>query len=160
DHYVHLGHAHPWLMLFGIQGGVFFTTPATWIAVIGAVQALRHRPTRALAAAALLPCVFEIYVSSLPLDWDGACTYGARRLTTLLPFCALLAVRPIESLREYLMSRPERAVTALGAAIAVPLIFSSFGAVWGLPRGRTPLCTAPTQEQLYGQGSAITWSLL
>ena len=158
--YVHLGHAHPWLLLLGVHGGLFYTAPATWIAVVGAVQLVRDRRTRVLALAALVPCALEIYVSSLPLDWDGACSFGARRLTTLLPFFALFAARPIERLRAWLTLRPARAGVAVGVTAALPLVFSTLGAVWGLPRGRVTLCDTPTQAELYGGGATVAWSLL
>lgn len=159
-YYAHLGHGHPWLLLFGIQGGLFFTAPVAWLAVIGLGSALRDRESRLVASLVAVICALEIYINSLPNDWDGACTFGARRLTTLLPLFALLAVRPIEWLRAYLVARPERAGLAVGVAAALPVLFGSFGAVWGLPRGQVPLCAGASQEQLYGRGAAVTWSLL
>ncbi|MBX3190987.1 MAG: hypothetical protein KF819_28585, partial [Labilithrix sp.] len=70
-HLIHVGHAHPFLLLFAIRGGFFFWTPVAWLAVVGLASLVRDRATRLLGIAFVVAAAAEIFVSSTPIDWEA-----------------------------------------------------------------------------------------
>lgn len=103
--FMHLTHAHPWLVLFGVHGGLFFWTPATWLAVGGLVVAARRTDSRWLTLGVCVTAVMENFVSSAALDWYGGWTLGARRLVPLVPFFVIYGALAIEAAHGWIRRR-------------------------------------------------------
>jgi hypothetical protein len=158
--FMQYGHAHPWLLLFAPHGGLFYSAPAAWVAVPGLFLALFDRRTRPLAASLLVAAGAATWLSSAALDWYGSGTFGARRLTSILPLLAAPAAIALERARRWLRARPSRAATALGVAVLVPLAFTFVGAVLAMARGRIPTDVGSSQAGLYGQGDEAAWQTL
>ena len=158
--YLHPAHAQPLLLLFAPHGGLFFTTPAAWLAVLGALYAIARPDLRWIGLATLTAIALEIAVDAMPLDWNGASSYGARRLTTLTPYFTALAAVALDRIGRYLLARRGRALAAAGIAALAPVAVANFGAVWGLPRGDILLDHRASQAELYGEGTKFTWSLV
>jgi len=131
-YFVHLAHAHPFLLLFDEVQGVFFCTPALWLSVLGLVPALRDRPLRRLLLPLCAIAFIEVYLSSAALDWAPS-----RRLTNLSPLGVLLACYPLRSLAAWSRLRPRGLATA-GLLLASPFCVASLGYAWGAPRGLVP----------------------
>ena len=158
--YMQYAHAHPWLVLFAPHGGLFYTAPVVWLAVPGAVVALRERSTRAFAGGLLLAAAATVWLSSAPIDWHGSGTFGARRLTSLLPLLAAPAAIALARANRWLRARPARARTALGVAVFVPIAFTIVGASYGLGLGRVTTEWGLPQAGLYGVGEEAAWSFV
>lgn len=157
--YMQYGHAHPWLVLFAPHGGLFFTAPVVWLAVAGAIAGVRAPPTRVFTLALLAACAAATWVSAAPLDWHGSGTFGARRLTSLLPLMAPPMAIAMERACRWLLARPSRATTALGVAVLVPVAFAIVGASYTLGRDvSTEVGTS--QAGLYGAGTRASWQAL
>lgn len=159
-HYLNPWQAHPFLLLFAPYGGLFPTAPVAWCSVLGALVALRRRDLRWLAIALCGVGLLELWISSSALDWHGASTFGARRLTTLTPIFVIFAAIAFERARRVLERRPELARTALGVACLLPIAFATTGAVWSLPRSGVPLGEGPSQADLWGKGTTTAMSLV
>jgi hypothetical protein len=157
--YMQYGHAHPWLVLFAPHGGLFFSSPVVWLAVPGAIAGLRARETRVLTLSLLAACAAAIWLSAAPIDWHGSGTFGARRLTSLLPLLAPPATLAVARARRWLRARPSRTTTALGLAILLPVAFTIVGAAYGLGRDVSTEAGAP-QADLYGAGARVSWGVL
>jgi hypothetical protein len=158
--FMQYGHAHPWLLLFAPHGGFFYTAPAAWVAVPGVFIALRDRRRRALAAALVAAAAAATWLSSAALDWHGSGTFGARRLTSIIPFLAMPAAIALDAARRWLRARPSRAAGALGVAVLAPLAFTLVGAAFALGRGRIPTDSGSSQAGLYGQGEQTAWQIV
>jgi hypothetical protein len=154
-YYVQFGHAHPFLLMFSPNGGLFFVTPAVWLAVIGIAGGLKRQPW--LIGAALLTAAAEIYVASCPFIWDAGATFGARLLTPLTPLFILLSTFAVASAHSWVTARPERARAALGLALIIPFAFCTVGMVAGVHRHRVPMRGA-SQEATYAGGVAAAWA--
>jgi hypothetical protein len=154
-HYVHLGHAHPWLLLFAPHGGLFFTTPIAYLGVAGVGVALASRRHRNIGLAAAAVLVVSLWISSAPLDYDGKATFGARRLVVLTPlfvvFGALALERAAPMLRRY-----RSGFLALAALVlfGVPVL----GGALGTTTGETSL-EGGTQAATYGGGVATFFGI-
>ncbi len=159
-HYLQLAHAHPWLALFAPHGGLFPTSPVAWLAVVGACLLARSGRSRPLLLGALFAAFLDLYIASSALDWDGAATYGARRLTTWTPLLIWLTAFACARLRDLLVAHPGAARVGLALLALAPAAFGNIGAVWGLSRSQMPLSLGLTQSRLYGTGTALAWSLV
>lgn len=151
--YVHLSHAHPWLLLFGVHGGFFFWTPAVWLAVLGIGLALTRRDLRLAALAFVAAAAVETLVSSSPLDWHGNWSLGARRLLPLFPFVVVLASLVVARAARWLPRR-----RGLIAAVLIGLVLVNNIPASTTARGDRPL----SQRELYGKASpfAPVWGAL
>lgn len=158
-YYVQLGHAHPWLLLFGPHGGLFFVTPAAWLSVLGLPFFLRKRALAPVALGSLGAFVVVLYVASSALDWHGAGTYGARRLVVVTALFAVTASLALDAFARWVQTRPGRLWWVLGA-VALPVAFGNLGATWALPRERLPIHDGSSQAGLYGEGTRMAWSLV
>lgn len=147
-HYVHLGHSHPFLLLFAPHGGLFFATPIAWLGVVGLAGGLRRGPARPLAIGAALACVATVWIAAAPLDWHGKATFGARRLLVLTPLLVVFAARAIEGALPWIRRR----ATPLLAAAAVALLGAPVvGGALGTTSGEVPL-DGGSQAEVYGGG--------
>ena len=157
-YYVHLSHAHPWLLLFGVHGGFFFWMPAAWLVVPGLVLALRRARLRLFALGCVGTAVAELLVSSAPLDWHGNWSLGARRLLPLLPFVIVFSSLAVERscahARRYLSPRFLRPAAVL---VVVVTLVNNVPASTTI-RGDREL----SQRELYGALSPLRplWSAL
>lgn len=149
-HYVHLTHAHPFLLLFAPQGGLLYATPAVYLAFAGIAVTWRDRRWRHLAIAAAVVIVASLWISSSPLDWHAKATFGARRLVVLTPLFVVFSARGLEAVFERI-PRSVRGVAA-GSAGAVAVASSAFvlAAAAGTTTGSTPLEAAPLQMEEAG----------
>jgi hypothetical protein len=158
--FMQYGHAHPWLLLFAPHGGFFYLCPGAWFGVYGVWLALRARDRRVLVAGLLVACAAAVWLSSAAIDWSGSGTYGARRLTSMLPLVALPTALGVARVSKWLRARPARAVVALGVAVLVPIAFTVLGGAYGLSTGQVPTDYGLSQSQLYGAGDQIGWTFL
>lgn len=156
-HFLHLGHAHPLLLLFAPQGGLFYVTPIAYLAVLGVLVAVRDRRARAMATGAVLCIAIIVWVSSSALDWHGKGAFGARRLVVLVPiFIVLSAIA---------MGRIDRTLRkhrwTLGAAAAL-LLFGVpvVGATLATVNGELPTDGGSAQAVQYGSGVRASWAFL
>ena len=157
--YVHLDHAHPWLLLFGVHGGFFFWMPAAWLAVFGAVRAWRTRPRmRWMLLAMLAAASAEVLVSSAPLDWHGNWSLGARRLVPLTPFVIVLAAHALEGAGAFLRRRLGPVGVLSGAVVLLVLVLVNNIPAATTIRGDQEL----SQKKLYGALSPLrpVWGAL
>jgi hypothetical protein len=159
-HYLHFAHTHPWLLLFSQRGGLFFTAPAAWLAVLGLPRALRRAEGRALILAACAAGAIEIFVNSAALDWSGSASFTARRLAPLTPLFVLLSALVLSRARDALLARPRRAVQALAITALLVAGGSSLGWIRATPLEKVPTDRPVTQEELYGRGAAEAWAML
>lgn len=157
--YMQYGHAHPWLVLFAPHGGLFFTAPVVWLAVPGVIAGVRARGTRVLVLSLLAACAAATWLSAAPIDWHGSGTFGARRLTSLLPLLAPPVAITLARALRWFRARPSRATAALGLAVLVPVAFTIVGAAYGLGRDVSTEAGAP-QADLYGAGARVSWGVL
>lgn len=158
--YLNLWNPHPFLLLFAPHGGLFPTAPVAWVSVVGAFLALRRPAVRWFGLALCGVGLLELWISSSALDWHGASTFGARRLTTLTPIFIIFAAVAFQRARGILERRPALARTALGIACLAPFAFATTGAVWSLPRSGVPLGRGPSQAELWGEGATTALSLI
>ena len=159
-YYMQYGHAHPWLVLFAPHGGLFFTAPVVWLAVIGFVIALYTKRLRALAIASLLACAMVTWLSSAALDWHGSGTFGARRLTCLLPLFAIPTALVIARIHRWISASPGRGRAAFGITVLSVGAFVIVGAAGALLTGHTTTETGMSQAGLYGAGASMPWTIL
>jgi hypothetical protein len=158
--FMQYGHAHPWLLLFAPHGGLFYQCPAIWLAVLGAVMAVRTPGKRLLVAVLFVACCATVWLSAASIDWTGSGTFGARRLTSMLPLVSLPMGLALVRIGKWLRRRPGRAMVLLGAAVATPLAFTTLGGAYALHTGRMPTDIPNSQAVLYGVGDESAWSLL
>ena len=149
-YYVHLSEPHPFLVLFGVQGGFFFWMPAAWFSIVGAFIALARWPVRVrlLAVACLAAAVAEVYVSSSVLDWGARWSLGARRLVPLTPFVIVFAAAAVERFLAWIPARVRWFDLAAAVAIGLALV-NNVPATMRVPVRHTAL----TQADLYGAWS-------
>ncbi len=157
-HQLQWGHPHEWLLLFSPIGGLFFFTPAAWFAFFGVPTGLLRYRTRAITVGFLVCTATMVFICACVLDWHGANSFGARRLTPLVPLFVVMAALFFESARRWLLARPSRAMTLLALAIVTPFCMSVSGIVSGIRAGRTNWWDhALSQEEIYGGGAATVW---
>jgi hypothetical protein len=159
-YYMQYGHAHPWLLLFGVHGGFFLTAPVAWLAVPGAVAGLRAPKTRTLVVALLVASAATIWISSAAMDWDGSGTFGARRLTSLAGLLATPVAITLDRIRAWLRAKPDRAFWALGVAALVPITATISGAGYGQTLGKLPTDEGVSEAELYGTGDRMLWNVI
>jgi 4-amino-4-deoxy-L-arabinose transferase-like glycosyltransferase len=157
--YMQYGHAHPWLVLFAPHGGLLFTAPVAWLALPGAIAGVRARKTRVYVLALVAACAAVTWISAAPIDWHGSGTFGARRLTSLLPLLAPMVAIAVARGHRWLRARPSRATTALAVALLAPVAFSILGASYGLGRDVSTE-EGTSQAGLYGAGDRVSWGVL
>jgi hypothetical protein len=158
--YIHISHAHPFLLLFAPHGGLFYTTPVAWIAAFGIWPALRRRSTAVVALPLMIAGAIEGFLYSASLDWHGSGTVGARRLTTLTPLFILLSSLLFARIGRFLSERPQLANLALGIVAVVPAAFVMFGMLVGYAKYTIPCCHGSSQADLYGEGSKQAWAVI
>jgi hypothetical protein len=154
------GHAHPWLVLFAPHGGFFYVCPAAWLAVAGAVVAVRDREKRTLVLLMLAASAIAVWVCGAALDWYESGTFGARRLTSVLPLIAAPTALAVARFDRWLRARPGRARVLLGVAVLVPVMFTILGAALGLAKNRIGTEGGFSQSELYGVGAQVSWGML
>ncbi|MFO0571082.1 MAG: hypothetical protein U0263_35945 [Polyangiaceae bacterium] len=155
--YLHLAHSHPLLALFAPHGGLFYTTPIAYLAVIGAYLALRDARRRKLAVAILLAAASSLWISASALDWHGKGTFGARRLVVLLPLCILLSAIALERLAPLALRHARGlGLAALALLFGVPVI----GGLFAVERGELAIDRGSPQAIQYGNGVRALFALL
>jgi len=147
-YFLHLAHAHPFLLLFDTEEGLFHFLPTVWLSVIGLYPAFRDVSARRLLIPLCVVALFELYLSSAALDWSAS-----RRLTNLTPLWVLLACYPLRSLTEWLQ-KPSRALATAGLLFATPFVVWTTGHAWGSAHGKLPIGRPVSQAEL--QGGATT----
>lgn len=87
----YLNLAQPELARFLFSGlsGLLPWSPVVLLCLIGLVLPWRLRLPRVWALVALIVLAAEIYLNACVTDWWGGASYGARRMTSTLPFLAL-----------------------------------------------------------------------
>lgn len=141
--WLQLGHAHPFLMLFGAYSGWFPWTPLVWLGVLGTVWLAAKPTTRSFGAGLLLAGTLEVYVSSAALAWPGSGTFGQRMLTSLAPAVVIGAAVILEAAIERVRKDHALARFALASLAVAPLLFVNWGMPWVWNPATTP--------QAYGQ---------
>jgi hypothetical protein len=149
--FLHLGRAHPWLVLFGVHGGFFFWAPIAWLSVAGWCLVAFDSSRRRFWIAATLCMVAEIWISSAALDWDASWSLGARRLLPMTAFLVLFGAVALQ-----------RICKVLRAVVSPRTLFVALAMGWLLidnvaamtSRGDVPY----TQAELYAGGSRLFWS--
>jgi hypothetical protein len=131
-----------------------------WTSVVGLLCMLADRRRRPFAVATLLSSAIVLQVASAPLDWNGAASFGARRLVGLVPLMIVASAAVLEIGRSWLEARRQRLWYALSAAAVLPLGVMTLGEVWGLPRSQIAMSTGLRQSQLYGEGVKIAFDLI
>jgi hypothetical protein len=159
-YYVQLAHAHPWLSLFDPHGGLFYSTPTAWFAVLGIVPALRIKPARPFIVSALGAMVLIVYVSSAALDWNSSSSFSNRRLTALVAVFVPLAAVWLERVRRWLLVKRSRPLVALGLAVLVPSTMLVFGDALTDAEMTSTIERAMSQEELYGLSSSTVWKIM
>ncbi len=160
SYYMQYGHAHPWLVLFSPHGGLFFNAPVAWLGVAGLVVGLRQRNARVITAATLVACAAAVWLSSAALDWHSSGTFGARRLTALLPLFAIPTAIALAAAMRWLKTKPNRVYTMLALCVLVPSAFTVLGEAKGVGLGRVTTERGMTQGELYGVGAQIAWETM
>lgn len=158
--YLHLSHAHPFLLLFAPHGGLFYTTPVAWLAVVGLWFAWKRRATWTLVAPLVVCGAVEGFLYSAVLDWHGAGTFGARRLTPLTPLFVVLGALVVERVAGWLREKPERALWLLGFGVTLPFTLLVQGNMLGQTRGTIPCCRGASQAAQYGESAKMLWQTL
>jgi hypothetical protein len=148
-HFLHLAHAHPWLLVFDLRGGVFAWAPTLWLAVPGFVLLARRRELRWLVVPFAACGLFELWISSAALDWQGA-----RRLTNLTPLAALGLALTLERIAGWLEARPRRLAHVSAAAMISWVAWGSGSVCIGFSWGKLPWDTPLTHGQRFGEGEA------
>jgi hypothetical protein len=147
-HFVHLGHAHPWLLLFNERGGLFAWAPVMWLAVPGLVLLVRRRELRWLGLPLLLCAAVEIYVSSAALDYEGA-----RRMLNLTPLGAYCIALVLERAARWAAARPGRAARFAAIALLVRVVWGNAAVSFGYAHGRLPWDQPLTVAERFGEGA-------
>ncbi|UCH84640.1 MAG: hypothetical protein JSW50_02800, partial [Candidatus Latescibacterota bacterium] len=78
-----------WNVLFAARHGLIAWSPVIALAAAGWVMLIRRRDTRALGLAAIVGFVIQWFVNSLPIDWWGGWSFGARRFVDCVPLVAV-----------------------------------------------------------------------
>lgn len=150
-HFLHLAHAHPWLLIFDLRGGVFAWAPLLWLAVPGLVLLVRRRELWWLLVPFALCGVFELYISSAALDWQGA-----RRLLNLTPLGALGMALTLERVAGWLLASPTRLARASVLGLVLWVAWESGSVCLGFAWGKLPWDTPLTAAQRFGEGEKQT----
>jgi hypothetical protein len=151
--FLHLGRAHPWLLLFGVHGGFFFWAPVAWSSVLGWGLLAGQKTWRFFWVSATLAMASEIYLAAAALDWDASWTLGARRL---VPMTILLSVFGAIGL-ERLCRRVAAIVSPQALIAAIPVVSLLVNNVSAMTaRGDV----AYRQAELYAGGARMFWSAL
>lgn len=144
--YVQLGHAHPWLLLFGARSGMLYWTPLLWLSVIGIVPFVMQGKERAVAISMILVSASNFFIASAALSWTGAATLGARVQTSLAaPLLVTAAATVAASIR--VVRRRRLGAGALVAMVCAPWILVTW---WIGTSGVANDRPVPAPE-LYGQ---------
>jgi hypothetical protein len=149
-HFLHLTHAHPFLLLFAPQGGLFYATPSVYLAFAGLALGLADDRYRRLAIASAAIAAICIWIAASPLDWHGKATFGARRLVVLTPLFVMFAALTLHVLLERVPRRGERLAVVASGAFALLLALPVLGSVMDITNGRTPLEAAPLHVRQAG----------
>ena len=150
-HFVHLAHAHPFLLLFAPQGGLLYATPSAYLAFLGVALALRDDRYRRFAIGAVALVAALLWVASSPLDWHAKATFGARRLVVLTPLFVVFAARALEVVFEGIPRPANRLAVAATGVLVLALGLPVLGAVMGTTTGKTPLEDAPLHLNTAGR---------
>jgi hypothetical protein len=156
--YVHLTHAHPLLVLFGVHGGFFFWMPLAWLIVPGFALAARQSRIRLVTVACIAASVVETLVSSSSLDWSAHWTLGARRLLPLMPFVVVFSAVAADPIALYLRKRVSERARYIGAAVVIALVLVNNIPAATIVRGDVEF----SQRELYGAWSPFrpVWKAL
>jgi hypothetical protein len=146
-HFLHLAHAHPWLMIFDLRGGLFAWAPTLWLAVPGLVLLTRRKELRWLYVSVGLCGLLELYLSSAAIDWQGA-----RRLCNLTPLGALGIALTMERVVEWLRARPARLANVAVVLFVAFVAWGSGSVCFGFAWGKLPWDTPLTTAQRFGEG--------
>jgi hypothetical protein len=126
--------------------------------VIGFLVAMKRRIARPLFAAIAIAIACTIVVASMPIDWDGASSLGARRLVVLLPLFALLATPAVAPVVRWIGARQWRMRAALGGAFFAMLGLAFVGAGLVTVRGKINYDRPLAQAEQYGDGAGAFWA--
>ena len=110
---------HPYLLetFFSSRHGLLFWTPILWAGYLGYFGLARRRAFVALATG--LPLLVMTYVNACSGDWWAGGSFSNRRFDSVLPLLALGLAVSVEALSKLLRRRPELAIAAVGAALAL-----------------------------------------
>jgi hypothetical protein len=146
-HFLHFAHAHPWLLVWDLRGGVFAWAPALWLAVPGFVLLARRKELGWLSAGMAVCGLFELYLSSAAIDWQGA-----RRLSNLTPLGALGIALTLERVAAWLRAAPGRLTNVATAAFLSFVVWASGSVCFGYAWGKIPWDVPLTTAQRFGEG--------
>ena len=150
--YLQLGHAHPWLLLFGARSGFVYWTPCLWLTVIGCFVYVFDGTKRAVAATVVAVMIAQHYLASAALTWTGGGTYGCRVQVSLAAGLIVAAAASTAWLLRW-FKRRRWSAGALATLLLGPWILMT----WEIPSS-TPAFDRPVPApQLYG--SAVTTGL-
>jgi hypothetical protein len=160
-HQLQFKHPHEWLLLFSPIGGLFFFTPAAWFAMFGAPVGLLRDRARGMAIGFIGCTIPMVFICACVMDWHGANSFGARRLTPLVPLFVVMGAVFFDGMSNWLRARPARALTLLAFAVLTPFCMSVTGLVAGIRSNRTNWWDhALSQEEVYGGGASTMWFYL
>jgi Dolichyl-phosphate-mannose-protein mannosyltransferase len=143
--YLQLGHAHPWLTLFGARSGLLYWTPLVWLGVLGIPAFVKREPSRVIAATIVLVACAQHYVASSALTWAGGATLGARVQTSLVPALVLTAAAFLEVLLRWAKRR------RLGPAAVVLAVLGPWVVIgWSTPVSGVKNDRPVPAPELYG----------
>jgi hypothetical protein len=151
--YVQLGHAHPWLALFGARSGFLYWTPLLWLSVLGVVPFLVDRRRRAIAASAVVVMILQFYLASSAISWTGSATMGARVQTSLAVGLLVTTAASLEAILRWTRRRRFAALAIATLALA-PVAFDT----WSIPVSGVANDRPVTAPELYGNAYRFAWS--
>jgi hypothetical protein len=155
------GNAHPWLLLFGVKGGLFYHSPVCYLSLAGFVVLLRRFRTMPVWLLTLLAVsVLQVFVYSANLGWHSYGTFGARKLTSLAAVFTLTAAVAVAVVREWAARAVWRRQLLVAMFILGPLALTFGGASYGMRRGKISTDVSLSQTEFFGDGARFGWSLL
>jgi hypothetical protein len=152
-------HPHVWLLLFAPKG-LFLLAPVAWVSVAGAVLAFRRDVARTRLLVILGAFLIELYLASIPLDWDARSTIGARRLLPMIPLLVVLATVAVARVVAWFEARASRVRVLVTGLVLAPLAFVFLGeSVW-FSEPEHYFDYYPSQQAIYGDAFAASWRVI
>lgn len=155
QYFMQPAHPHVWLLLFAPKG-LFFLAPVAWVSVAGGVMAFRAG-ARSRVLVLLVAFAVDLYLSSIPLDWDASSTVGARRLLPMTALLVVLAALPVARAVTWMAADAGRVRGLLAGLLVLPLAFVSMGQDLYCAAPEHYYDFYPSQEALYGDAMSASW---